>query len=39
MDIDWDQSYSFANIVREQYDIIENPNEERVVTKLLKNLG
>lgn len=33
------QSYSFANIMREQYVVMENPNEEGVVTKLWKNLG
>ena len=26
-----DQSYSFANIMREQYAIMENPNEEGVI--------
>ena len=34
-----DQSYSFANIMREQYVVMENPNEEGVVIKLWKNLG
>ena len=34
-----DQSYSFANIMREQYALMENPNEEGVVTKIWKNLG
>ena len=34
-----DQSYSFANIKREQYDLMENPNEEGTITKLWKNLG
>ena len=34
-----DQSYSFANMMREQYALMENPNEEGVVTKLWKNLG
>ena len=34
-----DQSYSFANIMREQYALMENPNEEGVVKKLWKNLG
>ena len=29
-----DKSYCFANIMREQYDIKENPNEEGEVTKL-----
>ena len=34
-----DQSYSFANIMREQYDRMENRNEERAVTNIWKNLG
>ena len=34
-----DQSYSFANIMREQYDLMENPNEEGGVTKLWQKLG
>ena len=34
-----DQSYSFENIKRDQYDLMGNPNEEEVVTKLWKNLG
>ena len=34
-----DQSYSFANIMREQCDLMENPNEEGAVTKIWKNLG
>ena len=34
-----DQSYSFANIMREQYDLMENPKEEGAVVKLWKNLG
>ena len=34
-----DQSYSFANIMREQYDLMENPNEEGALTKLWKKLG
>ena len=34
-----DQSYSFANIIREQYALMENPNEEGAVTKLWKKIG
>ena len=34
-----DQSYYFANITREQYDLMENPKEEGAVKKLWKNLG
>ena len=34
-----DQSHSFVDIMREEYDLMENPNEEGVITKLWKNLG
>ena len=34
-----DQSYSFANKMREQYVVMENQNEEGVVINLWKNLG
>ena len=30
------QSYYFTNIMREQYDLMGNPNEEGVVTKIWK---
>ena len=33
-----DQSYSFANIMREQNVVMENPNEEGAVIKIWKNL-
>ena len=33
-----DQSYSFANLMREQYDIMENPYEEGVVKIFEKTL-
>ena len=41
LDKSWlrDQSYSFVKILREQYDLMENPNEEGAITKLWKNRG